>query len=206
MNIFYLLPDDILRDIFHFDPTYSQYFSKKIIPIIPYHCLRKEDHLLFRANEMMETQVSQYSVWFVNDTSIDLIRTETYYHTTTGTYSLSFIKKKKIVRFLSLYMTDNDAERYNSEEIIYNTQNHFMSKVLPLLETHKHNHIVMDGDKEYYYRLKFHSNPYLHRLTKNRAVIYNHRDEETDNTEVGIFVGNIPSFFHNESKKMTVIY
>ena len=199
-NLFFSLPDDILRSIFDYDMTYRQYFSKKIVPIIPYFCVRKEDHLLFRAKEMMGREDSNMlRIWYVY---VDSIKVSVHENDVIFQYSVPFVNQHKISRFISLSMRDEDIESFSLCIQAINTEEHFMKTVKPLLETHKHNHIVTDAEnQEYYYRLIY--NPYPRGLTTDKAFIYSDKDNESLNAVVGIFDGDHPIFF--KKKGMTKV-
>jgi hypothetical protein len=192
MKTLYSLPDDILRLIFDFDSTYRDYFSQKIVPILPYFCLRKQEHLLFRAEEMMVNNDPNASrCWKIYDDSVELFE---IVDDITSEYTLRFVNQNKISRFISLYMIDEDREQYSFCMNTINIEEYFIHCIQPLLLKHKHNHIVVNSEnKEYYYHLNF--QPYPRGLTTDKAFIYNDKDDEQLSAVVGIFDGKTPIFF-----------
>jgi hypothetical protein len=197
MKTLYSLPDDILRLIFDFDSTYRDYFSKKIVPILPYFCLRKQEHLLFRAKDMMVNMDPNASrCWEIYDDSVELCER---FFDVNSQYTLRFVNQNKISRFLSLYMMDEDREQYSFCMNKINIEAYFIHYIQPLLLKHKHNHIVVDDEnKEYFYNL--HYQPYPRMLTTDKAFIYNDKDDERLSAVVGIFNGKKPSFFKNPKR------
>ena len=189
MNLFYSLPSEIIRVIYSFDNTYTQYFSQKIIPLVPYYCLRKEDHLLFRAKEMVESTEEYTEHWVVEETSIYLFMTNVHFDYTIQ-LSLTFINQNNISRFILLHMTDEDSFTFEP----YKTEAYFVNQVLPFIETQRNNHIVMNMNQECYYHTKFYLEPYP-RHSKDNVFIYNNQYDTSNDSIVGMFIGNFPRFF-----------
>ena len=119
---FYSLPEEIIRLIYSFDRTYTEYFSNQIVPTIPYYCVLKKNHLLFRAKEMVDNWLEEYPEltieWFIKSydkSSIKLVIRELSINLASRFY-VSFVNHKtKLGRFVTLYMLEDNKYIYREE-------------------------------------------------------------------------------------------